>query len=238
MALKNSINWKQLKVIIFDVDGTLYDQSKLRKKMLKALLIHYVFRPWRLRDLLMLQKFRSEREKRPGYSCENLENKQYEWCLYKSTYPAEKLRSVVNYWMFNYPQKHLLSCRYPGVTDLFDRIRNNGLKIAIYSDYEAESKLEAMHLKADLVISSTHPNINALKPAPKALLHIADLMNVQIHECLFIGDRAELDGLCAVKAGMPYLIVAKKPLKKFDFFHRLKDFIPKKNDLVYKEVAP
>ena len=40
-----SINWQNVKVVIFDVDGTLYEQSTLRKKMLLSLLTFYIKRP-------------------------------------------------------------------------------------------------------------------------------------------------------------------------------------------------
>jgi phosphoglycolate phosphatase/putative hydrolase of the HAD superfamily len=95
------------------------------------------------------------------------------------------------------------------------------IKIAIYSDYKAEDKLKAMGLKADLVVSSTDSDIDRLKPDPAGLFHIVRQMNVLPQDCLFIGDRPELDGVCAEQAGMPCLIVEKKPFDQFDFFHKL-----------------
>jgi phosphoglycolate phosphatase/putative hydrolase of the HAD superfamily len=78
-----------------------------------------------------------------------------------------------------------------------------------------------MDLEADIIVSSTDPEIDRLKPDPKGLLFIAEKLNVSVDECLFIGDRPELDGACAIKANMPYLIVEKKPFEKFDFFKNL-----------------
>ena len=78
-----------------------------------------------------------------------------------------------------------------------------------------------MELVADVVVSSTDPEINRLKPAPQGLLHVADKLGLAPSECLFIGDRQELDGACAEQAGMPYLIVDKQPFDRFTFYHTL-----------------
>jgi phosphoglycolate phosphatase/putative hydrolase of the HAD superfamily len=36
-----------------------------------------------------------------------------------------------------------------------------------------------------------------------------ETLGVEASECLFIGDRPELDGICAERAGIPYLIIGK-----------------------------
>ena len=221
MPYKPALDWNQTKVVIFDVDGTLYTQSKLRKKMLFSLLAYYALRPWRAKEMLMLQHFRQEREKRPGDTGPDLENAQYLWCAQKGNYDVSHLKKVVDQWIFTYPNKYLAGCTYPGTQALFETLRKNGIKIAIYSDYKAQDKLKAMGLAADLMVSSTDPYIDRLKPDPKGLLYIADQFKVAPQECLFIGDRPELDGECAIRANMPYLIVDKKPLNTFDFYTKL-----------------
>ncbi|WP_162055636.1 HAD family hydrolase [Pontibacter pamirensis] len=209
------------KVVIFDVDGTLYHQPKLRKRMLRALLAYYALRPWRVKEVLILHHFRAEREKRSGSACSSLEDGQYAWCAQKGNYPLDKVRQVVGYWMFRFPNQYLQACLYPGISTLFDTLRNHNIKIAIYSDYKAHDKLKAMNLQADLVVSSTDPEVDRLKPDPKGLLYITGKLQVDPSECLFIGDRQELDGESAIRANMPYLIVDRKPLGKFDFYQKM-----------------
>jgi len=223
MLLQSEIQWHKVKAVIFDVDGTLYAQSKLRTKMLRALAGYYALRPWRLQEVLMLQRFRAEREKRPGAAGPNLENAQYEWCTNNGRYPIEKLRQVVDQWMFRHPNQYLPGCTYPGTQSFFDALRRQGIKIGVYSDYPAHDKLAAMGLTADVVVSSVDPEIDHLKPAPDGLLYITNVLGVSAAECLFIGDRHELDGICAEQAGMPYLIVDKQPFDRFDFYKLLED---------------
>lgn len=218
---KMKIEWEAVKAVIFDVDGTLYDQSKLRKKMLFALLNYYLWRPWRLKEMVMLSHFREERERRAGQGCPDLENAQYTWCTERSGFPVQKLREVVERWIFQHPLQYLPGCTYPGTQELFRILRQKGIRIAIYSDYKAQEKLEAMGLVADVVVSSTDPDVNQLKPDPKGLLHTVSQLGLTPEDCLFIGDRQEMDGECAIRASMPYLIIDKKPFNQFDFYTSL-----------------
>lgn len=198
------------KVVIFDVDGTLYNQKQLRKKMLVSLLSFYLSKPWLYNDLLILHRFRQEREKRTGYVGTDLENAQYEWCAHKSNASVERVKEVVDHWIFDYPNPLLASCIYPGVKELFSKLRERDIKIAIYSDYKAVDKIAAMGLEADLIVSSTDKNIDRFKPDPMAINYIMNKLNVTSEECLFVGDREELDGQCAINAGVSYLILQKK----------------------------
>lgn len=211
-----------MKAVIFDVDGTLYEQARLRRKMLYDLLGYYARRPWRWQELMILRHFRAEREKRPGDMGPDLENAQYAWCAERSGYDVSRIKRTVAYWMFEQPNQYLAACTYPGTQELFAALRQHDIKIGIYSDYKAHDKLAAMGLEADLVISSTDPEIDRLKPDPKGLLYIAQRLQVTPEECLFVGDRQELDGECATQANMPYLIVDKQPFDDFQFYHNLK----------------
>lgn len=57
---------------------------------------------------------------------------------------------------------------------------------------------------------------------PDGLNYIVKKLKASPEECLFIGDRQEMDGECAIRANMPYLIIEKKPFDKFNFFTQLK----------------
>lgn len=208
-----------MKAVLFDVDGTLYEQSRLRRKMLFALLGYYARRPWRWQEMLVLQRFRAEREKRTGAAGgPDLENAQYTWC---AGYPPAQVRAVVQQWIFDHPNQYLADCVYPGVREFFAALRRHDIKIGIYSDYKAHEKLAAMGLTADVIVSSTDPEIDRFKPDPRGLLYLAQQLGVAPAECLFIGDRPELDGECAIQAHMPYRIVDKQPFDDFTFYRTL-----------------
>ncbi|MBB4602193.1 phosphoglycolate phosphatase/putative hydrolase of the HAD superfamily [Hymenobacter luteus] len=216
-----SLDWTGLRCVIFDVDGTLYAQDRLRKRMLRALLRYYSIRPWKLAELQILRRFRIEREKQSAYAGADLEADQYQWVAQNRRYPAEQVREVVQRWMFQHPNQFLLPCRYPGVAEFFAALRARGITIGIYSDYPAQEKLAALGLAADIIISSTDKTVNRLKPNPQGLLHITRQLGLLPQQCLFIGDRPELDGACAEAAAMPYLIVDKQPFPAFTFYDKL-----------------
>lgn len=218
-----SIDWVNLKVLILDVDGTLYNQSKLRKKMLFRLLKYYLFRPFRINELLILYHFRVEREKNAGYVGTNLESQQYEWCADRLNIPVSKVKAVISKWIFESPNSYLAACLYPDVQNFINLIRQSDIKIAIYSDYDALQKLKYLNIDADLVVASTDQHINSFKPNPGGLNYIMKTYGCQPKECLFIGDRQELDGLCAAYAGVPFLLIENKKNQTNKFYSQLMD---------------
>lgn len=211
------ISWDTLELIIFDVDGTLYDQSKLRKKMFFALISYYLVRPWKYNDLLILYYFRKEREAHAGTEVENLEEAQYEWCAKKVDASMAEIRRVVEQWMFKFPNRYLAACSYPGLSSFFTALKKYQIATAVYSDYDAAEKLKHMNIEVDLTLSSTHPAVNALKPLPNGLNYILSEMKVKDkRNCLFIGDRSELDGSCADAAGVPFLLISKENVSFYE----------------------
>lgn len=207
----SDIDWDKLKLVIFDVDGTLYDQSKLRTKMLLALIKHYLLRPWKFKELLILDHFRKEREKKAGFEGDDLQNGQYQWCADAANTTVEKVKQVVDKWIFDFPNRFLPQAIYPGVNDFFRDLEKNKILTAVYSDYDSERKLKEMNISAGLLVSSTDQGINAMKPLPNGLNYILSTLNIKDKDnCLFIGDRQELDGECARLAGVPFLLVDKQ----------------------------
>lgn len=215
-------DWSNIKVLILDVDGTLYDQSALRKKMLFQLLKYYLFRPFQLNDLLVLHHFRLARERKAGYEGNNLEEKQYEWCAEKIKLPLDKIKSVIKKWMFEFPNPYVSACSYPGMHNFVDFIqKESNIKIVIYSDYDAKQKLAALSINADLVLAATDSEINCLKPHPKALFYLMEKLDVRHDECLYIGDRDELDGVCAREAKVAFMNLKNDSYITKEFYNEL-----------------
>ena len=215
-----NINWNELEVVIFDVDGTLYNQSILRKQMALQLLGHYLVRPWNLYDLQVIRIFRKEREKMCLEQLQNLEEAQYERCAQKVNRPSHKVKALITRWMYQAPLPLLAASRFAGIQEFFTALHKKGIKIAIYSDYPASEKLAALGLEADLVVSSTDKAIDSLKPNPAALRYICEKFHTTADKCLFFGDRDELDGECARQAGMSYYILSEQD-KQTNFYGTL-----------------
>ncbi len=213
------IDWGNIRLLILDVDGTLYDQQKLRRRMFLDLLLHCLPRPARWTEIAILRSFRREVERNRETRVKDLDRAQYEWCSLKTGLPAEKIRSTVRYWMHERPLRYMGDCIFPGIKELFDG--KPGVFLAVFSDYPAEEKLQSMGLKADLVITATHPQVNRLKPDPGGLLFIAGHFRLPAEACLYIGDRTETDMEAARRARIKFILADRKNIYKSGFYHQI-----------------
>jgi HAD superfamily hydrolase (TIGR01549 family) len=193
--------------VIFDMDGTLYDQRKLRLCMVREMFTYVLRQPRRLTEWRILWLFRKMREKHAAEVASGLESWQYVWAARAAGVSPEKVRAVVTEWMFERPLAYLRPCRYLGAEALFSQLQRHGIPIGVFSDYPATDKLRALGLTAQVVISATDAEVNRLKPDPTGLLVAAAKLGTPTLECLFIGDQEAKDGECARRAGMPYLIL-------------------------------
>ncbi len=228
---EKNISWSEVKLVVFDVDGTLYHQAPVRFKMLMHLVLHYALRPAKYKELLAMHFFRKEREKRAGYSSTNLEEEQYTWVAARSKTDVEKIRAVIERWMYRFPLPLLKRYQFPQATDLFRVLRQNRVKIAAYSDYPATEKLAVMGLVTDLTVAATDDDVNCLKPNPRALLQICRTFGLQKEQVLLIGDRDSRDGQCARNAGVPFIILPKNSRKKQKLFVNLTTLFSNQNQL-------
>ena len=92
----HNIDWGNIKLLIFDVDGTLYDQQGLRRRMFLSLFRHYLIRPHKLPELSILKACRTEREKNKDKHVNDLESAQYEWCSNKTGESTELIKAIVS----------------------------------------------------------------------------------------------------------------------------------------------
>jgi HAD superfamily hydrolase (TIGR01549 family) len=198
------------KAVIFDVDGTLYDQRKLRLCMVREMFFCILRQPSRLAELRILWLFRRMRERYATSVLPDLESRQYVWTAQVAGVSPEKVREVVKVWMFERPLAHLQSCRYSGAQVIFAQFQRLGIPIGVFSDYPARDKLMALGLTVQVMVSAASAEVNQLKPDPKGLLVVAAKLGALVSECLFIGDLEAKDGECARRAGMPYLILTSR----------------------------
>jgi HAD superfamily hydrolase (TIGR01549 family) len=200
-----------MKAVIFDVDGTLYDQSKLRLRILFDMVAASIRHPLRLYDFKIIWDFRRAREQHSFSGESGIEEKQYTWGAERSGVSVKQVREIIEKWMFEKPLPYLPLCRYEGTQQLFRYLSEKNIRIGIFSDYPASQKISALGLWADVIVCSLDKDVDCLKPDPKGLLITAEKLGVPVDNCLFIGDRDEKDGACARKAGMPFLLLKRNP---------------------------
>ena len=83
------------KAVIFDVDGTLYDQRKLRLCMVREMFNCVLWQPGRIAELRILWLFRRMREKLAAEASFDLESQQYVWPAQTASGSPEKVRKLI-----------------------------------------------------------------------------------------------------------------------------------------------
>lgn len=218
--MADDFDWRPIRLVAFDVDGTLYAQAPLRRQMAARLILHSILRGDR-RTLAVLRSYRTHREELGDGEREDFETVLVDEVARRHRMPGDAVRRIVSEWIDERPLPLLARCRYAGVDRLFDAVRASGRAIGVLSDYPAVAKLEAMALRADHVVSAAE--VGFLKPHPAGLQRLMALAGVAPHETVLIGDRQERDGEAARRAGAHCLLRSSRPVPAARCFARFDD---------------
>lgn len=216
------LDWKDIDLVVFDVDGTLYDQKRLRFAMLRRLLAA----TWQTRSLDTLQVLRTFRHVREALGDQpdaDFMRLQYARTARRHNKTEAEVRALTTEWMERRPLPLLAGCRYPHLDTLFAGLRDAGKQVAVFSDYPARDKLAALGLQARPIVCATDADVARLKPDPFGLLAILRSTGVPPQRALMIGDRFDRDAVAASRAGVRALIRARQPHPAFDTFRAYDD---------------
>ena len=218
------LDWATIDLVVFDVDGTLYNQRKLQLGMLRQLLGH----AWQTRSLdtlLTLRTFRRVREALGEQAGADFMTLQYAQTASRHGKTPAAVRALTDEWMEQRPLPLLAACRYAHVAEVFAGLRAAGKRVAAFSDYPAAAKLAALGLRADVFVCATDPGIARLKPDPAGLLAILKQTGVAPERALMIGDRFDRDAAAAARAGMRALIRSRRPHARWATFQGYDDVV-------------
>ena len=188
---------KGIKAVIFDFDGTLYDNSKVAKNLIKAkpLSMFRMLADRKARKALKGAYFETEEAFLLEYS------KAVDRKWYENTYMPLMTKVL-----------HDTCKARGGVNELFAELRALGIKIAILSDYPlVKERMAALNISdenVDLIKGSQE--LGGLKPAAALFEKVAQALGVEPQYTLVIGDRDDTDGQGARNAGMQYHIIDRE----------------------------
>lgn len=202
------MDFNKYDLYVFDVDGTLYYQNKLRLIMGKRLLMYYLLHPLKFKDLIIIKNFRSLRENAKDT------NGLFDITAKKCNVSVSRVNEVIKKWIYENPIDALIASKDDTLLAIIDKLKANGKTVAIWSDYEADDKLKALKLSTDYVYTAEQERVGELKPSPKGLNLIMSDLNVPKDKTIMIGDRMVKDGEAAKKAGCNYLILSKSKKKR------------------------
>ncbi|MGD0949255.1 MAG: HAD family hydrolase [Candidatus Binatia bacterium] len=211
-------DWTKIHAVIFDVDGTLYDQRKLRLLMGKDLLLHAVWQQRGLRELMIIRAFRQERTRHRHDVVEDLNAEQYRWAARRCGVSEQLVRSVVTEWIYSRPLRYLAACKRRGLDQCLSLFESRRTLTAVFSDYPATEKIAALGLPISTCAAATDGTINRLKPDPRGLHVVCEALETPARSCLYIGNDEELDAACAHRAGMQSLILGSGTNHQLEYF--------------------
>jgi FMN phosphatase YigB (HAD superfamily) len=204
MDISYKILKPETKVVVFDLDGTLYNKKGLVKHMMFSALFE-----WRM----MLKERKTRKQLRGIWTG----NKESFYRLYFQTMATRCLFSIdYAQWWYNTRYMPLMVkvlkkyyCPAEWVIPFVSQCKLLGIRLVVLSDYgHTKEKLQALGLECSLfdwVVSA--PELGGLKPASQLMACVAAKMGVQPHQCLVIGDRDDTDGELARSFNAPFVLV-------------------------------
>ncbi len=204
-----------VRAILLDVDGTLYDQRRLRLAMLARLLRFAAASPRAgARVLRALRAYRHAQERLrlappEGDAVVDVAAAQLADAAARSGVPDREVRAAVARWMEDEPLPLLARYARPGLAAFLRRAAERGVPVGVVSDYPAAAKLRALGV-ADLVrcvVCAQDADVGCFKPHPRGLEAGARRLGAAPADVLYVGDRASVDGAAARAAGMRCVIV-------------------------------
>ncbi len=204
-----------IKGIIFDFDGTLFDNSRIAFYLITAFLPDWrrIWKERLVRNRLAGQDFLKAEEyykfffAELGKLCSRPPEKMRKW--YFERYMPRMAKVL---------KKHYAPRE--GVKEMLDRLsKNDNLKTAIYSDYPfLKERLESLGLSTAENIKLYGPDsFGTQKPAVRSFLEISKEMGVYPENILVIGDREETDGIGAFHAKMHFFCLETGNKRYFRF---------------------
>lgn len=219
---RDRVDWSAVRLVVFDIDGTLYRQRPLRVRIGRDLTLYSIWN----RDLKVasiLAKYRHFRERMGEQLVVDFEPSLITKTAEATGSSSEAVCAAVSEWMERRPLPYLRRCMYPGVRELFDGLRRHEKCIGVLSDYPARDKLAAMGLWADHIVSAHDEGIGVLKPHTRGLEHLISAAKASANDTIVIGDRADRDGEVATQVGARCLIRSSKPIAGYRTFRTYDD---------------
>jgi HAD superfamily hydrolase (TIGR01549 family) len=190
-----------VKVVSWDVDGTLYSVGRLRWRLLGLLLREAAGGRGReaRRELAALRGYRAavEAARRAGGALDE---------ALRDGSRRAALLDLEGRW---YGRALRQAGPRAGVVELLSFLAAEGITQVTLSDYRAEYKLDALRLRSHFAAAYAGERLGYVKPSPKAFAHIASDFSVPAASILHIGDRAETDAAAASAAGCRCLILGR-----------------------------
>lgn len=204
-----------LRAVIFDLDGTLYDNRRLHWYLpvveFFALHLGYLWRERRARRTLRGVWCGAEPVGQGPDEASGFFARLFP--LVSARHPERAARWYRGHYLPLQVRILRRCCHVDAwVVPCLAALRQQGIRVALYSDYDfADAKLRALGLDPalfDLVVDA--PSLGGLKPCAESAREVLRRLGVAADEAVFVGDREECDVATARNVGAHALLVSRR----------------------------
>lgn len=213
----------RFKAVIFDFDGTLYDNTGISKTLVLTALPDAF-------KMAAERKTHKEFLGRDEGTPQKLREAFYKQAAKRAFTSPQKFGEWYQKCYLSFLQSALKNRRYharENIEELFATFKAAGIKIAVYSEYERVKERMLSCGIGEKAVSLcdgffSHDNFGCMKPAARGFLQIASKFGVLPAQCLVVGDRDNTDGQGARNAGMGFIqIKTRKSKPVIDTTHEI-----------------
>lgn len=201
---QNAVIDDEIKTVIFDLDGTIYDKNGLAARIVSRL--------WWCTPLLAAERLARRNAHRVQFASEEEFFAFFFTTMARGHWWGPKVAERWYHMVYMPAMVRLIRRHHrvrPEAQALLAQCRERGLQTAVYSDYgSVVEKLEALHIdpaQFELLVSA--PQLGALKPSEPCVRRVMELLHADPETTLFVGDREDKDGANAKAVGAKFMLI-------------------------------
>ena len=210
------------KAICFDIDGTLYPIGTMNRRIFRLSVTHPIFG-------LKYRKARREFRRHQAAFRQDIPFRWREAMIVRNGTGAEgddvfseesfrtrygRTYDRLHRWAYDKMGKlYEKTTPFNGVAETFAKIKNNGLKIGVFTDFPLFHKLQAMNLDKYVDFAASSDDVGRLKPDTHCFEYLLYNLRMDPQDVLYVGDSYKKDIIGANDAGVDAVLVNVKGYK-------------------------
>jgi len=196
------------KAVAFDLDGTLYPNYRLYRRLLPLLLVHPFFYSAFMKTRSRLHADQDNGADR-GVS---FYDRQASFVAQLLKEDKEEIRQKINHLVYGSWERLFSGIKlFPFVKETLTDFRDAGLRLAILSDFPPVQKISLMGLNGFFDVILSTEETGALKPSGIPFAALIKTLNFDPKEILYVGNSLRYDVEGAKSAGINAALIRRSP---------------------------